>query len=349
MPHTHTPAHLYFVVALYLVVVAEGTFRGNDDTKTPLVASGVASVLNLILDPLLMFPMKMGMMGAAVATAVSQVAALSVYVWRLWRRKLLPQPTDPILPKGTTIQIIQSILGANASMLAKQGSLLVFYTMATARATRMGPVHIATHQIALSLFWLVTMWLDSGSISAQMIMGRTLLDPRRSNNDDNRNHGNRADHGAAADALSLTKYFVKYSLAQGLAFSVLVGGLGKFVPGIFTQDVEIQRLLLQCVPHLAIQQTVVSVVLILEGLAIGAGNQFRYMAIGTALSTMGGVYQLMRATDAVGIWSLAVNTFFGFRLVNAIVGVSRVHWSLRQKKTKQGRTSSSAAAGAVLT
>ena len=337
--HNHAPhTHLYFV-DLCLVVVAEGTFRGNDDTKTPLVASGVASVLNLILDPLLMFPMKLGMMGAAVATAVSQVAALSVYVWRLWRRKLLPQPTDPILPKGTTIRIIQSIVGANASMLAKQGSLLVFYTMATARATRMGPVHIATHQIALSLFWLVTMWLDSGSISAQMIMGRTLLDPRRSTNDNvNGNHNNRADHGAAADALSLTKYFVKYSLAQGLAFSVLVGGLGKFVPGIFTQDVEIQRLLLQCVPHLAIQQTVVSVVLILEGLAIGAGNQFRYMAIGTALSTTGGVYQLMRATDVVGIWSLAVNTFFGFRLVNAIIGVSRVHWSLKQKKKKkQGR------------
>jgi Na+-driven multidrug efflux pump len=196
-------------------------------------------------------------------------------------------------------------------MLAKQGSLLIFYTMATAMATRMGPMHIATHQIALSLFWLVTMWLDSGSISAQMIMGRNL------NNRKN--------------AMSLTKYFVKYSLAQGLAFSVIVGGLGSFVPGVFTQDIGIQTLLLRCLPHLAVQQTVVSLVLILEGLSIG-GNEFRFMAAGTAASTIVGVYQLTRATDVVGIWSLAVNTFFGFRLVNAIIGVARVHWSLKKKE-----------------
>ncbi len=255
--------------------------------------------------------MKLGMVGAAAATAVSQVGAAGVYAWRLWRRKLLPQATDSKLPPGHAGKIIQSILGANVSMLAKQGSLLIFYTMATAMATRMGPMHVATHQIALSLFWLVTMWLDSASISAQMIMGRNL------NNRKN--------------AMSLTKYFVKYSLAQGLAFSVIVGGLGGFVPGVFTQDIGIQTLLLRCLPHLAVQQTVVSLVLILEGLSIG-GNQFRFMAAGTAASTVVGVYQLTRATDVVGIWSLAVNTFFGFRLVNAIIGVARVHWSLKKKE-----------------
>lgn len=300
----------------YTVVVAEGAFRGNDDTKTPLIASSVASVLNLILDPILMFPMKMGMAGAAAATAVSQVGAAGVYAWRLWRQKLLPQVDDESFLEETesTRRIIKSILGANLSMLAKQGSLLIFYTMATAMATRMGPMHVATHQIALSLFWLVTMWLDSGSISSQMIMGRNLNNRKR--------------------AMSLTRYFVKYSLVQGLVFSAIVGGLGSFVPGIFTQDVGIQNLLLRCMPHLAIQQTIVSIVLILEGLAIG-GNQFRYMAAGTAASTVVGVYQLTRATDVVGIWSVAVNTFFGFRLVNAIIAVARVHWSLKTKEQQR--------------
>lgn len=299
------------ILVLVLVVVSEGAFRGNGDSRTPLVASATAALLNLVLDPLLMFPLGMGMAGAAAATAVSQLGAAAVYSWRLWRRQLLPQPED-IVTKGSTLKIIKSILGANAAMLAKQGSMLVFYTMATAVATRLGPIHVATHQIALSLFWLVTMWLDSGSISSQMLMGKHRNSPQM--------------------AKSLTRYMVKYSLMQGAVFSLIVAGIGGFVPGIFTRDIVIQKLLLQCLPHLAFQQLLVSLVLILEGLAIG-GNQFRYMATGTAASMLVGVYQLSQATTVVDIWSSAVNTFFGCRLVNALIGVARVHWSLDKKKS----------------
>jgi Na+-driven multidrug efflux pump len=38
------------------VVVAEGAFRGNGDSKIPLVASCVAAFINLVLDPILVFP-----------------------------------------------------------------------------------------------------------------------------------------------------------------------------------------------------------------------------------------------------------------------------------------------------
>jgi Na+-driven multidrug efflux pump len=69
------------------VVVAEGAFRGNDDSKTPLVASSVAVFFNLILDPIFMFPLGMGMAGAAAATAVSQYGAAAMYGWRLWKRR----------------------------------------------------------------------------------------------------------------------------------------------------------------------------------------------------------------------------------------------------------------------
>eukprot|EP00339_Tiarina_fusa_P001659 CAMPEP_0117035076 /NCGR_PEP_ID=MMETSP0472-20121206/24933_1 /TAXON_ID=693140 ORGANISM="Tiarina fusus, Strain LIS" /NCGR_SAMPLE_ID=MMETSP0472 /ASSEMBLY_ACC=CAM_ASM_000603 /LENGTH=549 /DNA_ID=CAMNT_0004744437 /DNA_START=150 /DNA_END=1799 /DNA_ORIENTATION=- len=302
-------ARCWAAPAVVGLVVAEGAFRGNDDSKTPLVASGIAAVINLILDPLLMFPLGMGMAGAAVATAVSQFGAAGLYGWRLMKRRLLPQPTDT-----TTInkaKVIRSILGANMAMLAKQGSMLVFYTAATALATRMGPMHVATHQVALSLFWLVTMWLDSGSISSQVLMSKNMNTP--------------------AKARSLTKYMVKYALLQGLAFSALVGGIGKFVPGVFTSDATIQSLILRCLPHLAVQQTVVSLTLILEGLAIG-GNQFRYMAAGTAVSTAVGVAALCRATSVVGIWGSAVNIFFALRLVNAIIGVARVHMGLNRKE-----------------
>jgi putative MATE family efflux protein len=312
-----TYMHSFFI----LVVVAEGAFRGNDDSKTPLIASGIAALFNLILDPIFMFPLGMGMAGAAAATAVSQLGAAGVYAWRIWKRKLLPQPKDPVFSAKSSRSVVKSILGANLAMLAKQGSMLVFYTMATALATRMGPAHVATHQVALSLFWLVTYWLDSGSVAAQVLMGKQLGEPKF--------------------ARSLTKYMLKYALVQGLALSALVAGVGKLVPGMFTQDATIQSLLMQCLPHLAMQQTLVSFTLVLEGLALG-GKQFRYMAAGTAAATAAGVYQLTQATDVVGIWATAVNTFFVGRLLNGIVGVTLVHLGLRrQQQSEQQQQDSS--------
>ena len=54
------------------------------------------------------------------------------------------------------------------------GSTEVCTTAAAALATRMGPLHVATHQVALSLFWLITYCLDSGSISGQVLMSKNM-------------------------------------------------------------------------------------------------------------------------------------------------------------------------------
>ena len=298
------------------IVVSEGAFRGNGDNKTPLVAASLAAVLNLVLDPLLMFTFGMGMTGAAAATAISQLGAAALFARRLSKRRLLPQPED----RETKInvgEVIKSILGANASMLAKNFSMLVFYTAATSVATRIGAAHVATHQVCLSLFWLLTMWLDSGGVSAQLLLSRTLAEG------DNKEKVN-----------SLMKYMLKFALAQGLAFLALVFGMGRFVPGAFTSDATVIHYISQVLPHIAIQQTMMSLILVLEGFAIG-GSQFRFMASGTAVATAAGVWQLLRATSVVDIWAAGVNTFFGIRFINAIIGVARVHLGLRKKKTKE--------------
>jgi putative MATE family efflux protein len=305
-------ARCWAAPAVVGIVVAEGAFRGNDDNKTPLIAASVAAAINLVLDPLLMFPLGMGMAGAAWATAISQFGAAAMFGWRLWKRRLLPQAADKI--KVNVGKVLKSILGANAAMLAKNFSMLVFYTAATAVATRLGPIHVATHQVCLSLFWLVTMWLDSGSVSAQLLLSKNMNEPQK--------------------ARSLTKYMGKFALMQGLAFSAIVAAIGRFVPSIFTADPTVTSYIGQCLPHLALQQTIVSICLVLEGLAIG-GNQFKFTAAGTAMSTAVGLWQMFKATSVVDIWASAVNTFFGMRLIFAVLGVVRVHMGLGAKDHKE--------------
>ena len=113
--------------------------------------------------------------GAAAATAVSQVGALGVYVWFLVKRKMLIIPTldtikNTLLKKrghkkqqqaitacsstSSIKNVIRTIIGANLAMICKQGSLLLGWAFATAKATRIGSAHVAAHQVALSC-WCV--------------------------------------------------------------------------------------------------------------------------------------------------------------------------------------------------
>nr|GMD40039.1 protein DETOXIFICATION 44, chloroplastic [Ipomoea batatas]GMD43223.1 protein DETOXIFICATION 44, chloroplastic [Ipomoea batatas] len=58
--------------AIVIALAAQGTFRGFKDTKTPLYAVGAGSLLNTILDPLLIFSCGFGISGAAIATVISE-------------------------------------------------------------------------------------------------------------------------------------------------------------------------------------------------------------------------------------------------------------------------------------
>lgn len=139
---------LYAAPAVLAIVVSEGAFRGYGDTKVPLFASLVVSFINLVLDPILMFPLGLGVMGAAGATALAQVGGAVVYFRFLRKRQMLPLKNATSVVKKS--KIIRSILGANLAMICKQGSLLLAWAYATARATRIGSAHVAAHQVALS-------------------------------------------------------------------------------------------------------------------------------------------------------------------------------------------------------
>lgn len=125
---------LYAAPAVLAIVVSEGAFRGFGDTKIPLLASVIASIINLVLDPILMFPLGFGVAGAAASTVLSQLAAALTYLFFLRKRQMLPKRSATSVVNRT--EIIKTIMSANAAMVLKQGSLLLAWAYATARATR---------------------------------------------------------------------------------------------------------------------------------------------------------------------------------------------------------------------
>ena len=302
--HSYLNARAWAAPAVLFIVVSEGAFRGYGNTKIPLLASGIAAILNLILDPVMMFPMGLGVMGAAAATATSQLGAAVVYGIFLERNEMLPKRHHHV--KVNRRKVIQTILGANMAMMAKQGSLLLAWAYATSKATRLGAAHVAAHQVALS-FWLVfALWLDGAAVSAQVLMSRA-----RAKKD-------------LPQMRSLSQYMIKFATWQGLASTAMIVGMGTFVPNIFTSDATIQFYLRQLMPHLAAQQILISITLVVESLAAGA-HQFNLLAVGTTLSTVLAVHRLRQATSVISIWSNGIVTLFAGRLVTALIGAARAN------------------------
>jgi MATE family multidrug resistance protein len=303
---------LWAAPAVLAIVVAEGAFRGYGDTKIPLLASLVASFINLILDPILMFPLGWGVKGAAAATGVSQVGALAVYIYFLIKRGMLPKRNaESVVNKS---KVITTILGANLAMITKQGSLLLAWAYATAKATRIGSAHVAAHQVALSCWLVFALILDGAAVSAQVLMSRSM--------------------GQYPKVKSLVSYMLRFSVVQGLATTGALLLASPFIPKMFTPDLAIRHHLISLMPHLAWQQLLVSLTLVTESLAIG-GNQFQLLAFGTTVSTVLAMAQLQQATTVVDIWRKGIVTLFAGRLATALIGTFRVVRSQHKKTTKQ--------------
>mmetsp|Transcript_42989 Transcript_42989/g.104077 ORF Transcript_42989/g.104077 Transcript_42989/m.104077 type:complete len:520 (-) Transcript_42989:663-2222(-) len=300
---------LFAAPAVLAIVVSEGAFRGYGDTKIPLVASLVASLINLVLDPILMFPLGLGVKGAAAATALAQLGAALTYLHFLRKRRMLPKRSAASVVNRT--EIIKTIMGANAAMVLKQGSLLLAWAYATARATRIGSAHVAAHQVALSCWLVSALILDGAAVSAQVLISRCI--------------------GQLEKMKSLVSYMFKFAGAQALVTTLLLWGAAPFLPRMFTTDVAILEHLHTLMPQVAWQQLLVSMTLVTESLAVG-GNQFKLLATGTTISTVISMWQLRQATDVATIWSRGIVSLFIGRLITALLGTFR---TLRQQKQKE--------------
>ncbi len=111
--------------------------RADGNPKFAMISTLAGAVINIILDPVFIFVFKWGMMGAAVATVIGQVATALLAVWYLLHMKIIrPAKTDyalsgsvcgRMLTLGITSFLSQiSLVAAMAAinnMLRKYGAL----------------------------------------------------------------------------------------------------------------------------------------------------------------------------------------------------------------------------------
>jgi putative MATE family efflux protein len=295
----HQPALEYVRVraialpAVLFTTAAEGAFRGFGDTRTPLLASSVAALVNLVADPLLMFPpVNLGMRGAAAATALAQVSAAGVYVWRLRRKTReigIPLRLREQLQRlGSVIEEGKAVMASNGVLLVRTVSILAFWVLCSALATRLGAASAAAHFTMINLWLIFVLSSEAPGVAGQVLSARAIA------------------KGQPKYAKLLVPELIKISAVLGVLSLLALLGLRPLIATSFTHDAEIASQIRQLSVPVALSMPAVIVSISCESMLVGAGL-LRWVSLSTLLvaATSSGLALALFAGgkgSVVGLW-----------------------------------------------
>lgn len=242
------------VPAVLLIRAGHGTYRGFQDTRTPFAVTIGLNLVNLALDPLLIFGAGWGVAGAAWATVIAQWGGAAAFLVMLGRTR------GPSLRGARPASSeVRAFLTVGRDLVIRTGSLLAVMTAATAVAARISDAAIAAHQVLYQTWTFLALAVDALAVAGQAMVGRFL------------GAGDRDSAAGAADRLAALGLLVGGVLAVGVA---AVAGL---LPVWFAEDPEVAAAISSAVWLLAATQPIGALVFVWDGVYMGAGD-FRYLA-----------------------------------------------------------------------
>ena len=288
--------------AVLIITLGHGAFRGYADTTTPFVVTLGLNIVNLVLDPLLIFGLDWGLNGAAVATLVAQWVGAGWFLLLLMRRlgvSFAPSSARELL----------GLLKVGRDIVIRTTALLVTFTVATREATALGEVQVAAHQIAIQLLIFLALLIDSLAIAAQTLIARFIGEER------------------IGDAWALSRRLLELGAIVGLALAVLLVATRSVVPAWFTSEVEVQEALKGIWLILALLQPLAALVYVWDGIVLGAAD-FGYLA-GAMVVSMAAAVGLMTLVVPLG-WGLA-GVWWSFGVLTIVRAVTLGWWHVRPR------------------
>jgi putative MATE family efflux protein len=279
------------VPSMLAVLAATGVLRGLQDTRTPLLATGLAAVANVPLNVLLVYPAGLGVAGSAIGTVLAQTGAAAWLAWVVVRRARAHGA--PLRPDGAGIRTTAT---ASVPILARTVLLRVVLLLMTYVAATMGDISLASHQIAFTMWFLLAIPPEAFAIAGQAMVGHVL---------------------GASDAVAaraVTRRAMAWGVGTGLVAAVLLVALRPVYVPLFTEDPAVRDLVWSLALVVAATQPVGAAVYVLDAILIGAGDG-RFLAwsmlwallvfvplAGAVLATGAGIVALWWA---LGGWLLA--------------------------------------------
>ena len=149
-----------------------GIFRGLQNTYYPMIIAIVGTILNIVLDIILVYGVEgfinpMFIQGAAYASLVAQVTMAFLAMILLYKKTNIKLAVKfPFNPK------IKSFMQMFGNLVIRTASLNVTLYFCNAFATKYGDEFIAAYTIAINLWFLVAFIIDGYSSAGTILSGK---------------------------------------------------------------------------------------------------------------------------------------------------------------------------------
>jgi len=318
--------------------VLQAALLGAKDSVTPLVSILYSTIVNISGDYLLVSKMHMGLKGAAIATLLAQLAGTIAMIGPA-RKKLLAKGSSlGLLPRWVTKSAPDEMRSRTFLKFASPvltlilGKISAFGFMTNAAAGLPGqPATLAAHQIALSLFFFASPFMEVISQIAQSFLPTYSVLPEPSK-------GKSAD---PKEWKAANNQFVfrleKVGLLVGALVAAGVGSIVAFAPGIVTKDAAVQAAAKPLAAILAAGAFLTAPVAVSEGTLI-AQKELKYLAGVYLASTMLLPPILRRIRADGGPLSRIWVCFALFQLFRSTCFVARLLVSGNAKKEVDAKT-----------
>ena len=149
-----------------------GIFRGLQNTYYPMIIAIVGTILNIVLDIILVYGVEgfinpMFIQGAAYASLIAQISMAFLAVILLYKKTNIKLAVKfPFNPK------IKSFMQMFGNLVIRTASLNVTLYFCNAFATKYGDEFIAAYTIAINLWFLVAFIIDGYSSAGTILSGK---------------------------------------------------------------------------------------------------------------------------------------------------------------------------------
>lgn len=250
---THATAYLsvaaFGIPGMLVTMAVTGVLRGFQDTRTPLAVSVAGFSVNALLNVWFVYGLHLGVPGSAWGTVVAQTGMGIVLVVALVRIARREGASGAFHPAGVLRAALDGV-----PLIVRTVALRAVLLLTVFVAAGLGPVPLAAHQVAFTVWTFLVFTLDALAIAAQALTGKAL------------------GAGDLAGVRDATAVMVRWGTVSGAALGLLVVVLSPVLPMLFTPDAATRAATTSALVLVGAGQVLSGYVFVLDGVLIGAGD-----------------------------------------------------------------------------
>lgn len=279
-------------VFLSLMLVLSSALRGAGDTKTPMVVTAVANLINIALNYILMFGIwnfkGLGILGAGLATTIARMVAVAILLISLCKGKTVIKLNAFMkwsIDKKLLLSISRIGIPAGIEKLIMRFGQLVYGSVIIALGTSSYVAHNVAGTIE-SYSYLPAMGFG---VAAATLVGNNL--------------GARKPEEAKRYALVANILSTILMVIMGIFFFIAAPFLAK----VFTSDKEVQELVVSVLRIIALFQPFLSLTMVISSALQGAGDTkfpmySTFIGIWGIRVVFGYLFAIIFKLGLIGIW-----------------------------------------------